>query len=412
MSDNGGPGSRLRTAVFAATIFFFTTVNFAVELPITALSYYPRFLFAVLLLVITLHQGQKWKRPLAQAPPMARALMRWTWVLVLIAGLSTFWSIAPVETALQAGVFAVLAANMQAHITGRWHRPGTIAHDMRVIYWVLALSVVGSLAMGTQSAGRLSGLYENPNGLGILAAMAVAIGIGLLRDRRSWTVAVVTLLCAVTMVLAESRTALVALVAALLWFALRRRTLSPSVAILGSFAAAGVVLIIMLGIRVPMPSVITRFLDGSDLLNTRDVGWQFAIDLWERRPTLGYGFRVGEQVFIQNLRFTSFTADGAHNSYLQTLLELGVVGIIPLLLIVVVLLRALWRAPMDGFSVGLALLVIVGLAMSLAESALLGVGTVISWAFWLGAAALCSTTPNRPRKGKLAKPKRPVARRL
>lgn len=396
VSQEKTPGSPVRTLLLAGTLLCFAAVTFDRGLGVGSLAYYPRFLLAGLLLFVTLQQGATTRR-LNHAPPAARVLMRSVWGLLLVAALSTFWSVDPGETALQAVVFALLVATMQTHIVRRWYHRDAIVHDMRTIYWVLAPLVLVSLVTGTRSGDRLSGIFENANMLGLVAAMTAALGMFLLRQRRSGLITLVTLTCGVAVLLAQSRTALVALIVVLLWFALRRRTLHPIMFVATTFGGAAVTLALLLNVSMPLPEVVERFTsqDTPDqFLSSRPDGWRLTLSLWEQRPLTGYGFRVGETVFAQNYGiFTGFTASVAANSYLQTLLEVGIVGTAFLGLVVLALARAIWVGRRDPFVTGIAPLVIVGLLMAVTESALLGVGQVVSWVFWLGAAALCAASP-------------------
>ncbi|MEE6274104.1 O-antigen ligase family protein [Georgenia sp. MJ206] len=394
MSDQTPPGSTLRTLVLAAMIFALTAATFEVE-SLAAFVYFPRYIFAVLLLVVTFHQGEGVRRSLDECPPPARLLIKSAQVLVVVAAVSTVWSVDRTETVLQTIVFAVLVANMQTHMTRRWHHPGTILHDMRTIYWVIASTVVASLALGTQVGGRLSGIYDNPNTLSLMAAMTVAIGTGLLAHRGSWLVLFVTTLSAVALLMTESRTAFAGLVLALAWVGLRRRAFPPWAVMSALFVAALSTAVLLVYGRIPLPSVVTRFQGGQPegVLSYRDIAWNHAVDLWQQQPWTGYGFRAGEVVFQQNRHLTAFSSDGAHNSYLQTLLEVGVIGFIPFAVMILALVRAVWTVSFSGIGAGLVALVIVGLAMGTAESALFGVGQAMSWTFWLGAAAACAVAP-------------------
>jgi exopolysaccharide production protein ExoQ len=203
--------------------------------------------------------------------------------------------------------------------------------------------------------------------------------------------------------LCESRTALLAVAAAAAVVVLRRGTsaVMTALAVLG----AGAVIIGLSSSLAALPGPLQGVADrlggggpGGELTN-RGAAWSKALSLWRDRPWSGYGFRTGDIVFANDPTGT-FTRGMAHNSYLQIILELGVVGAVLAALLVTLLIGVVRRCPVVGLGGGLIGTVVAGLCAGLTESALWGSGAAFCWAFWLsGAAASCWASASAPLGG-------------
>ncbi|MDO9494594.1 MAG: O-antigen ligase family protein [Nocardioides sp.] len=393
-------GSPLRTAVLAALIITLAGSSFE-SATVSSATYVARYILAALLVWITASQGSHTSVRLSQLPGPARLLISSSWLLTAVGALSYTWSIAPRETAFQAAVFALLTANMHVNAVRRWHDRRAVLADMTTIFWVLAVTILLSLSTGVLVGGRLAGLYSNPNSLGILAAFTVALGAGVWRGegtRFRAGIVFASALSAVALFATSSRTATIAVTAGLALSGLRRKSFPPGVIVSGCFAGAAVTLLYAFGGKLPLPAVVGRLQQtgATGRLSSREEIWEYSIRLWELRPTTGYGFRAGEIAFEQ-LQYLGASKGGAtFNSYLQVLLELGYLGMLPLAGALVSLIWAIVRAR-EGVQTGLAALVITGLATGLTESSLFGLGHPIAWVFWLSASALTAGSVRAPR---------------
>lgn len=392
-----GVNSRLlRTIVLGLTILAFAAAGFE-NAAISSVAYVARYAFAALLLGLTLATPSETQSigGAAKTSEPARLLIGSSWVFVAFAALSTAWSIAPRETVMQTAVLVLLVANMHAHMSRRWRLSKPLLEDVTIIFVVLTITMVISVSMGALVGGRLSGVYSNPNTLGILAAFTVALGLGVREGRKSIfqiSTGIAIAISVVAMLGTLSRTASLALVAGLVVLVSRKRTFPPMVVAMASFAGAGVIATLLVGRRIPFPAVMERFVspDGGSQFSGREEIWHFAVSLWEQQPWLGYGFRTGEIAF----RRAGFSGGAAFNSYLQSLLEVGVLGVLPLVAMLVALIWGLMRAR-SSVQTGLAALVAVGLLVCLTESSLLGLGHPIAWVFWLCGGALAASVESQ-----------------
>lgn len=382
--------------LLCALILVFTAASIRVT---SSAAYVPRFVIPGLLVFNTIrtHSDRvSWK----ELPRAARWMIGGSWGMFLVGVLSVTWSIAPITSAGYVVIYGLLVLIMTVLALFRWHDPGYLAEDVRLIFWTLVPVVAASAAVGTVLGTRLVGLFENPNTLGIVGALAAALGAAILRDRFTWPgFAAVTLVVGTT-ILTGSRDAVLGILAASIFFVPWRR-LSPSFVVSAAFTGAACVTWVFFGGTFSLPAVFQRIqeLNATDGLGSRAVAWQHVITLWQERPWRGYGFRAGEVVFQDTRGSTTFAADVAHSSYLQQLLELGIAGLIPGAVIVVGLTGAMLKSFAAGRDLGLGGVVVVGLVVGVGESALFGVGSVFCWGFWLGATAASlsgGTTPPDP----------------
>lgn len=188
-------------------------------------------------------------------------------------------------------------------------------------------------------------------------------------------------------VLTSSRAAAVAVVAGLamiLW--LRLRAKRQSVLLPGAvLLVAAVTATILYG------ETIYRSVDQHYAMSTADRGigsgatgrlaaWKWTWDLFVRNPALGIGFRAHEHV----LKVDS----SAHNGYLATLAEIGLLGFLGVAYLIGRALRCLWRTahePRHAMHASILFGLCVGyLVLAIFERYLINVGNPTSLLFLLG----------------------------
>jgi hypothetical protein len=129
----------------------------------------------------------------------------------------------------------------------------------------------------------------------------------------------------------------------------------------------------------------------------RTAAWRGAVHLTVRRPVAGYGFGTEESVFVD--RYAQFAGGLPENSYLDVLLQIGIVGLVSFLALVgwwlVRAARAFGRAPAAVRATVLvpcAAMVAAGLVAGAVQSYVLSVGNVATASLWI-ALFLLSTVP-------------------
>jgi O-antigen ligase len=187
-------------------------------------------------------------------------------------------------------------------------------------------------------------------------------------------------------VLTSSRAAAVAAVAglaAILWLRLRARKRPVLL-----FAVIG--LVALVGATMVYGDVMYKTLDRFYALSTADRGitsgatgrvaaWKWTWELFLRNPVLGVGFRAHELLLK--------TDSSAHNGYLATLAEVGILGFLGILYLIMRGMRLLWagsRTLEPGFSRSLLFGLCVGyLLLAVFERFLINVGNPTSLLFLL-----------------------------
>jgi O-antigen ligase len=273
-------------------------------------------------------------------------------VYLALAFISTGWSVAPLATFLKAGQLT-LAYCLVAVLV----RLGTATQIFRELSgWLLALvlAALGGLAIdpsaaytmqrvfyGTSSVRRLVGVFpaNSPDLLGLVAAGGLICLVGRVYPRWATNVAVRWALggaCIATLLLTRSRTGLlVAGVGVLLTLAIERRSrlrvllFAPAIAV-AVVAASG-------WLGGPIGRYVMREQNASSFstLTGRTQEWHTALSLWTIHPLTGYGYYSGHRLLSELALLSPSQFQNLDNAWVETLLDLGVVGIIPLALAVV-----------------------------------------------------------------------------
>lgn len=214
------------------------------------------------------------------------------------------------------------------------------------LFAVLTAGLLAAFAWYDYVPGKRLGTGKdilNPNTIALVAVSVLLAAMAI----RTWVVRLAVMMpVAGILVLTSSRAAAVAAVAGgamMAWSRLRARGRSamlPALAVLLVLAMA----LVFYG------DTIVRALDRLYALSTADRGiasgasgrlaaWKGTWTLFVHSPAIGVGFRAHEQVLKADT--------SAHNGYLATLAEIGVIGFAAVVYLVGRALRSLWRAAHD-----------------------------------------------------------------
>jgi O-antigen ligase len=133
---------------------------------------------------------------------------------------------------------------------------------------------------------------------------------------------------------------------------------------------------------------VVLWLEQAPTAGGRFTAWALAVGLTRERPVAGSGFGTTEEVFGPQAAAISLEFLGrlVHNPYLQTLLELGPVGLVVLLLAVANALRRGWLGP-RVYPLWTAVYGALVAGVTSFESSMLSAGSIFAFNFWLVAAA-------------------------
>ena len=372
---------------------------------------------------------------------------------VALAAVSTAWSVDPSLTAQRTAALAVtLAAAIGLASVGEG-RPWFVAR----ILWALlvgaaAVALLGLLILSlshdlavqaatTQYPARYRGLGQNPNTVPQLLALAVPLSIWAFDRARtllgkSAAVAAFVLFDGSIVASGARGPLLAAFVATLLYLVVRvRSTRGRLIAV----AAAVLVLAVDAGLTqipkalspgsAPTPTsqrqsspappqrnveIVQPLADElgatsgasihRSLLGTsgRLRAWHGALDQVAHRPLAGYGFGTEDRVFVD--RYYGFDSSLPENSYIGTLLQLGVAGALAFAALLAAVAAAGFRA-LRGSSPGrrevgaCASVAAAGLVLALTQSYLTSIGNVATVTFWVAALLLTANSFVRPADG-------------
>lgn len=266
---------------------------------------------------------------------------------------------------------------------------------IRLIGLLLGSAVLYSLyltATGSSHVvqGRTSGVFRNPNTLGLMA-MQAAFLVFFWWQRESGAkrkaLFVVLLSIVAVLVLSGSRASTLGLaVGALVYVRTLARLERRRLRTIFHLAVVGVILLLV------SDSMFPGFFDS--LLRTdtsgRTILWERAWTLAQDNLFLGVGFSASDEVFNRDARYLrsiGIYVFGPHSSVMRLLVDLGLVGVGFAAWAFFGILRRVWRylPYFDDPLLGAALLsaVIASLTDSLFESWLFGFGSAPTVPFWL-----------------------------
>ena len=263
--------------------------------------------------------------------------------LILLIGVvcaSTFWSIAPDQTARRA--FAIVFTTLAGVMLGARYRWAQLAEIVAISYAVLAVcSLLISIAvprigvMQEIFPGAWRGLWAEKNVLGGIMALGFSLFVaaGILNPRR-WPVWCGFAALALFLVLmSQSKTSLVSLLLGSMAmgfvFVVQRGRAIGVASVWLAVTACG-----LLGAFVFFASDVFFNLLGKDATFTgRTEIWAGIMRQIERRPWTGYGYAAvwsdhsGRGPFAWIVKEAGFTPQHAHNSWLEQWLGMGIIGL-------------------------------------------------------------------------------------
>ena len=226
---------------------------------------------------------------------------------------------------------------------------GAIAAIAAVVslYSILQLAGVDSMAMGAKVRGRAA-TFSNYNFLGGYLASALAIvvaGVALVKSKRTrYVLLSMAALTVAGLVCSTARSAWVGFAAALAFFVFMKRPLPARnrsrvpvlLALLSVVVMASAISLVKPVWLVERFASVAGFKMGT--VKHRFVTWRTSLDIVQSRPILGFGFGTFERVYpgrqapyIKEATIDYGHARAAHNDYLETAADCGLLGLASLL---------------------------------------------------------------------------------
>lgn len=314
---------------------------------------------------------------------------------VLWAGASVLWASYPIEALEKLAPLVIVIGALTLLTRRRWSGDtATLIADLRLIVntvgVVLGASYVCTVlaaAPGFAYGNRYQGVFQNPNTVGQMAVVALVILLSL-PNRRAGGRFVIAALLLSGIILSGSRTSLIVFLILCFMHVMRiahNRGISSTTVVASVFLVAGVIASALFS-----PRLFARTADllGEQVRLGGQSGDPFALsgrgELWQRSlsafleaPIVGHG--------LNGSRFVVSIGGGelkqAHSSYLEVLLDLGIVGAILLGVALAIGVRRSFSCFNSAPWLANGILAI--LIMSLTESIFFGISSIVAVLFWL-----------------------------
>ena len=266
-------------------------------------------------------------RPVLRAAPAA-------FVVVAIAALSTLWSVDPETSfrrAIALGGVTTFAFYLAARVTVS-ELIDLLAQTLRIILVASVLYYLVSPEAATMAEPHLGawrGVLRHKNGLGWVASLGLLVFYYLAVQGRARTKNVCFAALSVVLVLLSESASSIAITALILGLDLVIAALQR---VSGRFYFGYAVAIILLaGAAVLLWDEMLDLLGRDASLTGRTDVWTYALEAAAQRPLFGYGYGSfweagnARAAYIWLMLEWEFTH--AHNGWIETLLELGLVGV-------------------------------------------------------------------------------------
>jgi len=137
------------------------------------------------------------------------------------------------------------------------------------------------------------------------------------------------------LLLSQTRSSIAIAILFLIIYVLLNDNLSTKFKWIWSFSIITVI-IFWVGYFDPIVDYITRKRIAFDTLSGRTIAFSFLFERWKESPWIGYGFAAGARRHLYDfVKMTTLGMGGAHDSLSKVLIDLGIIGLIPLTLAVI-----------------------------------------------------------------------------
>lgn len=309
------------------------------------------------------------------------------YVVVLLFCFASLYSISRIYSLMRVVSFAVITLAFYNYFSLCKEREELF--DELKIFGIcfIAYGILNAVFLGDTSR-RAFGITGNPNSLGIWSNISFLSALAFfVSTQKKWIKASMLLAMGaaiMTAVLSGSRTYTVTIVmnlfVAVLLF---QKEMPPIWKILGA---------IVILLWIPSAMNLISKLPGIQRLQedglTRGELWKEGIALWEQKPVLGWGYGVSTMLNTpEYIKGLSELYDGLsfHNSYLVVLIEIGIIGILFIVLLIGQQIMHLVKAFLKERDRRLAVVVMIMITMVLCFwgcAAMTSVGSTEGFYFW------------------------------
>jgi O-antigen ligase len=235
--------------------------------------------------------------------------------------------------------------------------------------------------------GRFTGIFGNPNGLGIVSAITLPLSLWQFLETKKKSALFLFLLILLGLLLSATRSSLNATVLSLGYFIYARsRRYRPLV----FFSSVSFILLTTWVIETLIKNFFMAYIRSETIpiLGGRLEIWPIALNLILDKPIFGYGFGVEDKLIaLKGIVLYKHSGAYVHNSYLGLLLQLGLFGFfiffVPLfILLFKELFSRQGSEAIPTLRYALRATLIAGLICCIFESWIYSVGNAVAFPFW------------------------------
>lgn len=236
--------------------------------------------------------------------------------------------------------------------------------------------------------GRYTGVFGNPNSLGVISAILLPLSLWQFLETRKGTSLFLLILIVVGLLFSAARNSMNAAVVSIGYFLYAR---AKGQRLLLFLSVASFFLFSYWVIEVLLKNFFLSYIRSESIpvLGGRLEIWPIALNLILDKPIFGYGFGVEDKLIaLKGIVLHKHSGAYVHNSYLGMLLQLGLMGFVIFFAPLFTLLskeffsvREKEPAPMLRYALRASL--IAGLMCCIFESWIYSVGNAIAFPFWI-----------------------------
>lgn len=271
---------------------------------------------------------------------------------VLWVGLSLLWSDEPSSTifVIRSELFplivvALVAGTVPPLMVGRV----VLNTSLVICAWSLAISLILPMSRSAVLDGSFEqqfgfrGTFGHKNDLGVFAVLTLAAALPMLKMRGRRVILALLVLTAIGTRSATAGSGLLALSFLWAWMlAIGRGRSQRDRRLLLTISATSAIVALLSAFRL-LPILLTIY-DKDVTFSGRTTIWATTLDFVERRPWIGFGYggvftEVPTPLTMQLWKRIGFEAAHTHNGAMEVLLELGIVGVVLLVLFVATIYR-------------------------------------------------------------------------
>lgn len=269
---------------------------------------------------------------------------RWYFIYGLMAVISTIYSVFPLYT-----LYFSLKIVIAMMLVGYWlmlqqNSLQAVQKLLKIFYLVFLLQGMAIIILYFISPGlvgvvagrfgyRLTGgIFADYGGSALLAGLFFLnrIFYGTRKHRNLYFL--LYLISWYFLLLSQTRSSITVAILFILIYVLLNDDLNKKFKWIWSFSIITVI-IIWIGYFDPIVDYITRKKIAFDTLSGRTIAFSFLVERWKESPWIGYGFAAGVRAHLYDfVKMTTMGMGGAHDSLSKVLIDLGVIGLIPLTL--------------------------------------------------------------------------------